>query len=174
MRPIATATLQGVAKPLIPVAKEILVVRPVKVAAAVEDAVSRGTYQSLPTLGRFSDLVGCRYYCTVVNGKRGCCPNGKNCNGDPPPKCTKPNYVLCPGENFCCRGFTLTAMSWLILLNVFRLQRRDTNATEALTTPLHAALHLAHTPIIPSRSRPSAPLLRWSHFLLRWLQSLLR
>ena len=112
----------------------------------------QGYVSNFPTLRQFPDFVGFRYYCTVVNGKRGCCPNGKTCTCDPPPKCTNPNYVLCPGENFCCRGFTFIVMNWFTLLNIFHLQRRDTNATEALTIPLLAAPHLAHTPIILSRS----------------------
>ena len=41
-----------------------------------------------------------RYTCAVVNGQSGCCPNGQNCNT---PQCATPGYVVCSGENFCCR-----------------------------------------------------------------------
>jgi hypothetical protein len=60
-----------------------------------------------------SDFVERRYYCVTVNGTPGCCPNGKTCTGTPPPpppppppQCATPGYVVCPGENFCCRAST--------------------------------------------------------------------
>ena len=46
------------------------------------------------------------YYCTVVNGQKGCCKNGKICTsggGGGGSECATSGYVLCPGENFCCR-----------------------------------------------------------------------
>jgi len=117
----------------------------VRAAAAVEDAASLGTFQNFPTLlGWFSDFVGCSYYCTVVDGKRGCCPNGKTCKCEPP-KCKHPNYDLCPDKKFCCRASTLIAMNRPILLNLFHLQPREPNATGTLTVnPVAAHPPLAH------------------------------
>ena len=47
------------------------------------------------------------YYCTVVNGQKGCCRNGKICTsgGGGGGECETTGYVRCPGENFCCRTY---------------------------------------------------------------------
>ena len=81
-----------------------------------------GYVSNLPTLGWFSDSAWCRFYCSVVEGVRGCCQNGQTCTQNTaPPECTNPGYVLCPGENFCCRTSTLTTLNRPVLLNFFYL-----------------------------------------------------
>jgi len=54
------------------------------------------------------------YYCTVVNGKKGCCRDGKICtsgggddgvsSGGGDGECTNSGYVPCAGDDFCCRA----------------------------------------------------------------------
>lgn len=52
--------------------------------------------------------VAASYYCTVVNGKKGCCKNGKICtSGGGDGGCVTSGYVECAGENFCCRMYSL-------------------------------------------------------------------
>lgn len=115
----------------------------------------RGKFQKSHPCLIFSDLVACRRYCVVVNGERGCCLNGKTCTGDTnTPQCTTSGYVVCPGENFCCRTFTLVPTSCPVLINFFRLQRPDTNAAMTLPVILHALPRM----ILP-RPRPPLPLL---------------
>lgn len=58
MRPVPTATLPDVARTVLGVVKETLVARPVRVAAAVEDAASRGTFQTFPPSDSFLISLG--------------------------------------------------------------------------------------------------------------------
>jgi len=58
VHPVATATLPDVAKTVLGVAKETLVAHPVRAAAAVEDAVSRGTFQTFPPSDSFLISLG--------------------------------------------------------------------------------------------------------------------
>ena len=39
----------------------------------------------------------------------------------PNPKCATPDYVVCSGENFCCRMSIVFALNWPILVNSFSL-----------------------------------------------------
>jgi len=80
----------------------------------------------------FSDFVECRYYCTAVNGQRGCCENGKICTSTSTPECTTTGYVLCSGENFCCRKSILIIPNRPIF-NTFH-QHPDTSASVTLPT----------------------------------------
>ena len=54
-----------------------------------------------------TDPLVTSYYCTVVNGKKGCCKNGKICTsgGGGGGGCVNSGYVPCAGENFCCRTY---------------------------------------------------------------------
>ena len=44
------------------------------------------------------------YYCTVVSGQKGCCPNGKICTSIG--GCPTSGYVPCAGYDFCCRAYS--------------------------------------------------------------------
>jgi len=132
------ATVLVVATETRVVARAFPAARPERTAAKVEDAVKRGE-SSLDVRGEktgvieLSDVV-VSYYCTVVNGKKGCCRNGKICTsgGGGGGGCVTSGYVQCAGENFCCRmyshphlplvshthdhGFSLCPSSWWIHL----------------------------------------------------------
>lgn len=120
------------------VARAFPVARPDRTVAKVEDAVKRGESFLDPQgkevcMAELSD-VAASYYCTVVNGKKGCCKNGKICtSGGGDGGCVTSGYVECAGENFCCRmyshphlplvspthdrGFSLCPSScWILLL----------------------------------------------------------
>jgi hypothetical protein len=49
------------------------------------------------------------YYCTVVNGQKGCCKNGKICTsgGGGGGGCVNSGYVPCAGDSFCCRTYPI-------------------------------------------------------------------
>ncbi|KAF9643700.1 hypothetical protein BDM02DRAFT_1366281 [Thelephora ganbajun] len=42
------------------------------------------------------------YYCVIVDGTKGCCRNGQICGSGGGGECVDPEYVRCPGEDFCC------------------------------------------------------------------------
>ena len=128
----------------------------------------------------FSDFER-RYYCTVVNGQRGCCENGKTCTSSSTPECTTTGYVLCSGENFCCRKSILIIPNRPTIFNTFH-QHLDTSASVTLLTlpnvvpRLPVSHHLSPAPAptltrtlrqplsYPARPRAFLRVHRQSHF----------
>ena len=74
--------------------------------AKVEDAVTQGeTFPEGKTdMTKITNDIS-SYFCDVVEGQQGCCPNGETCTtgGGGNDECANTDYVLCPGEDFCCR-----------------------------------------------------------------------
>lgn len=84
-------------------------VLPERPVVKAEDAVTQGESLSgdFDKEDRCTETMGVvvSYYCDVVDGEKGCCPNGETCTsgGGGNGGCVNTGYVPCPGDDFCCR-----------------------------------------------------------------------